>query len=57
MSVSSSWRSAGEGVAIFASILIHWTQLAARTYPLCFLPVLSGRCAGQRARTAARVNG
>src|SRR5258705_6324831 len=26
MSVSSSWRSAGEGVAIFASILIHWTQ-------------------------------
>ena len=50
MSVSISWRSAGEGVAIFASILIHWTQLAARTYPLCFLPVLSGRCAGQRQR-------
>jgi hypothetical protein len=25
--------------------------------PLCFLPVLSRRCAGQRARTAARVNG
>ena len=34
MSVSSSWRSAGEGVAIFASILIHWPRLAARTDPV-----------------------
>ena len=72
MSVSSSWRSAGEGVAIFASIHpldaaidksigglapIHRSRLAARTDPLCILVVLSGRCAGQRACTAALVNG
>src|ERR1700754_1121808 len=34
MSVSSSWQSAGGAVAIFASILIHWTQLVARTDPV-----------------------
>ena len=63
MSISIAWRSAGEGGAIFASILIDLDQRlvinrpATNFFPLCLLSVLSDRCAGRRARTATRVNG
>jgi hypothetical protein len=89
MSVSMAWRSAGEGRAIFASILIDLGEtigksnrrttadpqisavlqrcgmrlstsssrcVADGSNPVMLLRALSGRCAGRRVRTAARVN-